>query len=84
MEQEINEIIKEIGTNFLEKQSNGMMLRRDQISILKKYSIDYLKYTNIESLIYEIEEILNIEYFEDLDNLSQELAEFNYYNNTNK
>ena len=84
MEQEINEIIKEIGTNFLEKQSNGMMLRRDQISILKKYSIDYLKYTNIESLIYEIEEILNKEYFEDLDNLSQELAEFNYYNNTNK
>ncbi len=84
MEQEINEIIKEIGTNFLEKQSNGMMLRRDQISILKKYSIDYLKYTNIESLIYEIEEILNTEYFEDLDNLSQELAEFNYYNNTNK
>lgn len=84
MEQEINEIIKEIGTNFLEKQSNGMMLRKDQISILKKYSIDYLKYTNIESLIYEIEEILNTEYFEDLDNLSQELAEFNYYNNTNK
>ena len=84
MEQEINEIIKERGTNFLEKQSNGMMLRRDQISILKKYSIDYLKYTNIESLIYEIEEILNTEYFEDLDNLSQELAEFNYYNNTNK
>lgn len=84
MEKEIDEIINKIGTNFLEKQSNGMMLRRDQISILKKYSIDYLKYTNIESLIYEIEEILNTEYYEDLDNLSQELAEFNYYNNTNK
>lgn len=84
MEKEIDEIINKIETNFLEKQSNGMMLRRDQISILKKYSIDYLKYTNIESLIYEIEEILNTEYYEDLDNLSQELAEFNYYNNTNK
>ena len=84
MKKEIDEIINKIGTNFLEKQSNGMMLRRDQISILKKYSIDYLKYTNIESLIYEIEEILNTEYYEDLDNLSQELAEFNYYNNTNK
>ena len=38
----------------------------------------------IDSLIYEIEEILNIEYYEDLDNLSIELSEFNYYQNTNK
>lgn len=66
------------------KRENGLLLSDEQINILKKYDIDYLKYSNMSSLIYEIEEILNIEYYEDLDNLSIELAEFNYYQNTNK
>lgn len=66
------------------KRENGLLLSDEQINILKKYDIDYLKYSNMSSLIYEIEEILNIEYYEDLDNLSIELAEFNYYKNTNK
>ena len=66
------------------RRENGLMLSDDQINILKKYNIDYLKYNDIKSLIYEIEEILSIEYYEDLDYLSSELAEFNYYNYTNK
>ena len=68
----------------LTKRENGLLLSDEQINILKKHDIDYLKYSNMSSLIYEIEEILNIEYYEDLDNLSIELAEFNYYQNTNK
>jgi len=38
----------------------------------------------MNDLICEIEDILNNDYYEDLDNVSQELAEYNYYNNTNK
>lgn len=71
-------------TKMHTKRENGLLLNDEQINILKKYDIDYLKYSNMSSLIYEIEEILNIEYYEDLDNLSIELAEFNYYQNTNK
>lgn len=71
-------------TKMHTKRENGLLLSDEQINILKKYDIDYLKYNNMSSLIYEIEEILNIEYYEDLDNLSIELAEFNYYQNTNK
>ena len=70
--------------NMHKKRDNGMLLSDYQIEVLKKYDIDYLKYNNISSLIYEIEEILNADYNEDLDKLSSELAEFNYYNNTNK
>ncbi len=66
------------------KRDNGLLLSDEQIEILNKYDIDYLKYNNISSLIYEIEEILNEEYNEELDKVSGELAEFNYYNNTNK
>lgn len=67
------------------KRENGLLLSDEQINILKKYNINYLKYNNMGSLIYEIEMILNdgVNY-EDLENLSQELAEYNYYQNTNK
>lgn len=71
-------------TKMHTKRENGLLLSDEQINILKKYNIDYLKYNDMSSLIYEIEEILNIEYYEDLDNLSIELSEFNYYQNTNK
>ena len=66
------------------KRENGLLLTDEQIEILNKYDINYLKYSNISSLIYEIEEILNEEYNDELDKISSELAEFNYYNNTNK
>lgn len=71
-------------TKMHTKRENGLLLSDEQINILKKYDIDYLKYNDMSSLIYEIEEILNVEYYEDLDNLSIELSEFNYYQNTNK
>ena len=37
------------------KRENGLLLSDEQINILKKYDIDYLKYNNMSSLIYEIE-----------------------------
>lgn len=64
---------------------NGFMLSNSQIEVLNRYNIDYQKYASISGLICEIEDILNNEEdFEDLEKLSLELAEFNYYQNTNK
>ena len=70
--------------NMHKTRSNGLILSDYQIEVLNRYDIDYLKYNNISSLIYEIEEILNTEYNDELDKLSNELSEFNYYQNTNK
>ncbi len=70
--------------NMHKKRKNGIILSDEQIEILSKNNINYLNYTSLESLIYEIENILNIDYNEELDRISAELAEYNYYNNTNK
>lgn len=70
--------------NMHKKRPNGIVLSDNQIEVLNKNNIDYLKYNNLESLIYEIESILNSEYNEELDKISAELSEYNYYNNTNK
>lgn len=63
---------------------NGIYLSEYQIEILKKYSINPEEYGSITELIYEIDEVLENEEAEDLDLISKEIIEFNYYTNTNK
>lgn len=69
----------------LKKRENGLFLRDRHIEILNKYDIDYKMHSSLSSLIFEIEEILNYESdLDDLEALSEELSEINYYNYTNK
>lgn len=76
---------KELETNFL-KNYNGILLSDNHISILNRYNIDYKKYTSVNQLLYEIEYILNDSYGdnEDLEWVSMDISERNYYQNTKK
>ena len=68
------------------KKHNNIYVSDKQYNILKKYNIDVNKYKDTAELIYDIEYIINDSY-EELDDLiwvSEQLSEFNYYNNTNK
>ena len=80
LDKELDEIFKQ---NELEKINDKLYLTRNQIDILERYDIEY-KSKSIDELIFEIEEILNYEDSEELDKLSMDLSEFNYYHNTNK
>ena len=68
----------------LNKINDKLYLTNKQIEVLEKYDINY--HTNIESLIFELEEILNDSNGElvDLEEVSNSISEFNYYHNTNK
>lgn len=85
-DEEINEIEKKsIYDNKLNKISDNLYLSNRQIEILKRYEIDYKKFNDIKSLMYEVETALEEVYdADDLQALSIELSEFNYYHNTNK
>ena len=52
-------------------------LSDNQIEVLKRYDIDYKKYISLNSLIFEIEEILNEEVEEILIPLSKEITNYN-------
>ena len=73
--------------NELKTRSNGLLLTDEQIEILKRHNINYEEYSNIQSLIFKIEEYINDVqgYMDitDIDEVSKELSEQNYYNNTN-
>lgn len=84
----IEELTKEINNQekFMKRRDNGLLLTDEQINILDKYNINYNQYNSLSSLIYEIEEYLNDDECEsdDLEWVSKELSEINYYQNTNK
>ncbi|MBE6160801.1 MAG: hypothetical protein E7158_01080 [Firmicutes bacterium] len=85
MEEDI--ITKDINKNMLKKLDNGLLLSDAHIEILERYGFDCKKYASIEELIFDIEEFLNEEGDSDcgdLDWVSADLSERNYYQNTNK
>lgn len=84
----VDELVNDLNLedNFLKFRGNDIYLSNNQINILKRNKIDYKKYSNLSSLIFDIEDYLNSEeeIDEELDNLLLELSEINYYKNTKK
>ena len=74
-----------IDHDFYIKRKNGLTLKDSQIKTLERYRIFYSQYSNISSLLFEIEEVLNeMPEAEDLEAVSIELSELHYYNETKK
>lgn len=66
---------------------NGLMLTNGEISILKRFGINYLKCSSLKELLYQIEVVLKEEEdddLEELDLIASAIAERDYYQNTNK
>ena len=74
----------DLESNFLEDIGTGIFLSKKEIEILNKYNIDYKNKNSLKSILLEIEDILNEEELEDLDLISESIAERVYYNDTNK
>ena len=63
-------------------KSNKLFLTQKQIDVLTSYEIDYNQ--NVKMILFEIDQILNSNYDEVLDEISRDIAEMDYYNNTKK
>lgn len=71
--------------DMIKPRTNNLYLSDEEVETLKKYDINYLAFSSLNSLILKIEEVLNNDSdLEDLEALSLRLSELNYYNNTNK
>ena len=79
----IDEIVKETHEGLkLNKINDNLYLTNKEIEVLDRYDIDY--HTSIEELMFNLDEILNENDYEDLEEVSNSIAEFNYYHNTKK
>lgn len=79
----IDDIVKETHESLnLNKINDNLYLTNKQIEVLDRYDINY--HTSIEELMFNLDEILNENDYEDLEEVSNSIAEFNYYHNTKK
>ena len=70
--------------SWLLPRENGMLLSDYQVEVLLRNGIDYLKYSSIKEILFEINDILDEEENEELENVAKTLDETNYYQNVNK
>lgn len=83
-EYDIKKLQTEQLSSFYKRTKKGLMLNQEQRDILRKYDFDYEKYSSLESLLFDIETVLQEEEYEDLEEVSKTLSELYYYNNVNK
>lgn len=76
--------LAEVDKHLFKRRENSLLLNDFQISILERNGINYLDYTNIGDLLYQIENSLDNNYDDELDYIGMQLAEIMYYNNTKK
>lgn len=83
---DISEAIKlaDVDKIVLKRIKNNILLSDYQMMILKERNFNLDKITNINELLFEIEEYLNNNYDNELDLIGSQLAEFIYYQQTNK
>lgn len=75
--------INESNNNFIKKVGN-CYLTNNEIEVLNRYNIDYLKCKSNHELLYLVEECLEDMDAEDLEWLSGVLSERSYYLETKK
>lgn len=78
---EINEIEFDVNDLRVERK-NGMFLSNNQVKLLQKYHVNYNDYKDLSSLIFKLNELTEDD--DELESLSMDIDEFNYYNNQNK
>jgi len=85
-EYDIEKLTNEINfeENFIGYNQKGIVLTNKEVDVLKRNEIDYEKYTSVSELLYDIDEILNYTDDEELEVVSENISERNYYLNTNK
>lgn len=83
-EYNVDDLVKDIRVD-MHNNYNGIYLTNKQIEILKQNGFNYEKYQNIKELIFDLDEYLNEEPDNiELENILEDLTEFDYYHNVNK
>lgn len=89
MDYDINTLVDglDFSTNHFIDVGNGLMLTNGEISVLKRFGINYLSCGSLKEILYKIDVVLKEDEDEDLEELdlvAAAIAERDYYQNTNK
>lgn len=83
----VDELVNKIDfSSYLSKDNNkGILLNNYQIEVLRRNGFNYEEYTNLSELIFDLDNYLNNgNDDEELEYITDTLAELHYYNETHK
>lgn len=86
-EYDIDSLVGEIDFKSFQMQRVGdLMLTNKEVSVLDSYDINYKNCKSLKEIVFLVEEIINSMDIvdEELEMVSQSIAERDYYQNTNK
>ncbi len=69
---------------FLKVRKHGLLLSDEQVEVLDRYGINYSNCLSNTELLYKIDSVLDEVDDYELERVAEEIAERNYYANTNK
>lgn len=84
---DVNNLINQIDYSsfYLKDNGKGILLNNYQIDVLKRNGFDYQKYSNLNELIFEVDNYLNDGIDdEELEFVIDQIVELHYYKETNK
>lgn len=88
MKYDIDKLVTEMDfkSNELKTINKNVMLTNKEIDVLNRYNINYSTCTTLKEILFAIEDVLSdMDIAEDeLEEISQSIAERDYYQNTNK
>ncbi len=76
--------IADIDNVIFKHRSNGLIVSDYQLSVLERCGINFFNYSSFDELLFDIEEYLYDNYDEELDIISDQIAELKYYKDTKK
>ena len=83
-EYNVDDLVKDIRVD-MHNNYNGIYLTNKQVEVLKQNGFNYEKYQNIKELIFDLDKYLNEDPDNvELENILEDLTEFDYYHNVNK
>lgn len=77
IKEKYSDLVPEVNSWLLPRE-NGMLLSDHQIDVLSQNNINYLDYKDIKSLLIRLNDVID-EDDEELDDVSKQLAEYDYY-----
>jgi len=69
---------------LIKHRNNGILLSDYQVNVLNRNGFNFNEYNSMQELLFEIENYLNEEYNDELDLVSNQIAELIYYRDTKK
>ncbi|MBQ1551793.1 MAG: hypothetical protein IIZ67_06795 [Bacilli bacterium] len=84
MDEYISKVASNLDLSNNLQNINGFLLTTKECQVLDQFGIDYKNCTSLKEVLFEVEEVLEEQYDDQLEDVSISISDRDYYQNSNK